>query len=261
MPFAFPAPGSLEAFGLYLVRSSALILATPLFGMGTSFSGYKVALIAALAYLSYSVSGVPLAADLSPLHYGLFLLREVVIGLALAFSLHCVLLAVKVGAELIGHEMAFTMSSVVDPATGTSISTISQFYELLFFLAMLSVGGHHWILRALAESYERAPVGAITLEGGVASAALSAVAELFAAGLTFVAPVLVLLAIVTALIGLLARAVPQLNMMEFGFNLRILGGLCGMLLFAPMLEPALGSLLDQLMLGLEAGLDALGAQK
>ena len=112
-------PGTIEAFGLYLVRTSALVLASPLLGTGAGFSGYKVGLILAMSMLLYWVGGEPLAQAPSAILFGIYALREVVVGIALAFVLHAVLIAVRVGSELIGHEMAFNMSSIVDPASGT----------------------------------------------------------------------------------------------------------------------------------------------
>ena len=52
--------GTIAAFGLYLVRTSALLLASPLLGNGAAFSGYKVALVALLSFTLYSATGVPL---------------------------------------------------------------------------------------------------------------------------------------------------------------------------------------------------------
>jgi flagellar biosynthesis protein FliR len=57
--------------------------------------------------------------------------------------------------------------------------------------------------------------------------------------------------------GLLIRAVPQINVIEFGFNLRVMGGLVALLLFAPWIRPASDHLLDALMTHLNNGLDAL----
>lgn len=253
----FP-PGTLEAFGLYLVRTGALVLASPLIGTGATFSGYKVGLIGVLALLLFSVAGAPAVAAGGPLEYGVLALREVLIGLSLAFVLHAVTLAVRVGSELVGHEMAFTMSRVVDPESGTNVPLVSHMYEMLFFLALLAVNGHHWIVRALAESYERAPVGSLSLSGDLPAIALDQFAQLFAAGITFAAPILAFLMMVSVVIGLLARAVPQINVLEFGFNLRIAGGLVAMLVFAPVLTPALERLLHHLMGGLETTLDAMG---
>ena len=161
------APGLLEALGLYLARTGALVLASPLLGTGASFAGYKVGLIAVLAFLLYAVGGEPLATAPEPLEYAVLVMREIVIGLTLAFVLQAVVLAVRVASELIGHEMAFTMSKIVDPASGVSIPLIGHVYELLFFLGLLAVDGHHWVLRALARSYERAPVGELDLQPGI----------------------------------------------------------------------------------------------
>jgi flagellar biosynthesis protein FliR len=68
---------------------------------------------------------------------------------------------------------------------------------------------------------------------------------------------MVLLALVSLLIGLLARAVPQLNVMEVGFTARIAVGLLALLAFAPLLAPALEGLYVSFSDGLDAALDAI----
>ncbi len=252
-------PGTIEAFGLYLVRTSAMVLAAPLLGTGATFSGYKVGLVALISFLLFSISGSPLTESVLPIEYGIFVMREILIGLFLAFTLQVVVLAARIGGDLIGHEMAFNMSNVVDPVSGVSTPLIASMYEMFFFLGVLALNGHHWLVRALAESYERAPVGSIHFEAGLPAVALGMFVQLFSAGITFAAPILVLLMVVSLLIGLLSRTVPQLNVMEFGFNIRIAMALVAMLAFVPFLSPAITWLMERFMLWLETGLDALGA--
>ena len=122
----------------------------------------------------------------------------------------------------------------------------------------LAADAHLWLVRALAASFDRAPVGFLDWSAGGATSALTDMfTQLFTAGLTFAAPVMVLLAAVTLMMGILIRAVPQINVIEFGFNLRVAGGLIALLVFAPWIAPASEQLLDALMLHLSAGLDAL----
>jgi len=251
-------PGFIEAFGLHLARTSALVLASPLLGNGADLQGYKVALIFALTLVSFTTLGVPLAIEPDTFTFAVLALREIVVGLTLAFFMHIVLAGLRVGTELVGQEMAFTLAGTVDPMTGNSNAPVTYLYEVMFYLAILSLNGHHWLIRALAESFERAPVGDLPMGTSVASLIVEFFTQLFAAGVAFAAPILVLLFMVSVLIGLLARAVPQINVLDFGFNLRIVVGLAGLALFAPVLAPALGRMLDRLMIGLEAGLDALG---
>jgi len=251
-------PGTIEAFGLHLARSSALVLASPLLGTGAELSGYKIALIVALGIVTYSTVGVPLVLEPDALTFAILALREVAIGLMLAFFAHMVMTGMRVGTELVGQEMAFSLAGTIDPMTGISNPPITFFYEILFYLALLAVNGHHWVIRALSESHARAPVGQLPIGESVPGVVVQFFTELFAAGVAFAAPVLVLLFMVSLLIGILARAVPHINVLDFGFNLRIVTGLVGLALFAPALAPAFGRLLEHLMQGLERGLDALG---
>jgi flagellar biosynthetic protein FliR len=261
------ATGTLTAFGLYLIRTSALVLAAPVFGNGSTFSGYRVGLIAVLALLLFGAGGMPVVEPVTPVGFAALALREVLIGLVLAMVLQLVMVTVRVAGEMIGHEMAFNMSSVVDPATGVSTPIVTQIWETLFLIGLLGVNGHHWLIRALSDSYARAPVGVIS--GGAPASDLESVQNLthlvrtlfeqsFRAGLTLAAPVLVLLFLVSLMIGLLARAVPQLNLLEAGFTLRILIGLAAMFLFAPLLAPAMDTLYGVLHVGLDDALLLVG---
>lgn len=249
----------IEAFGLYLVRTSALVLSSPILGSGTGFAGYKVALILSVAVALFLSTGAPLAQEPGGIEFGLMCLHEILVGLFLGFVLQAVLIAVRVAGELVGTEMAFNMASIVDPGTGVQTPLVTQVYEVLFFLGLLAVNGHHWLLRALGSSFERAPIGGLRIEGGVVPLLLELFSRMFKAGITFAAPVLVLLLMVSVLIGLLARLVPQINVLEVGFNIRVMVGLLALFLFSPLLAPAMNTLFEQLMGGLDGCLEALEA--
>lgn len=247
----------LQAFGLYLVRTSALVLASPLLGTGTGFAGYKVALVTSVAVALYLSTGAPLAEEAGSIEYALLCMHEVLVGLFLAFVLQAVLIAVRVAGELVGTEMAFNMASIVDPGTGIQTPLVTQVYEVTFFLGLLSVNGHHWLLRSLGASFDRAPIGGLTVEEGMLPMVLELFGRMFTAGITFAAPVLVLLLLVSVLIGFLARLVPQINVLEVGFNIRVMIGLVAIFLFSPLIAPAMNTLFEELMAGLDGCLEVL----
>ena len=249
----------LEAFGLYLIRTSALVLASPMLGSGTGFAGYKIALILAVTVVIFLSGGQMLGAEVGAAGYVLMCLHEVLVGIFLAFVLQMVLMAIRVAGELIGVEMAFNMASIVDPGTGISTPLITQLYEAVFFLGLLAVNGHHWLLRALSSSFERAPIGGIGLEPEAVTMLLELFGRMFMAGITFAAPVLFLLVLVSVIVGFLSRLVPQINVLEVGFNLRVAVGLLAIVTFSPFLAPAMNTLFEELMGGLDRCLDALEA--
>lgn len=249
----------LEAFGLYLVRTSALILAAPLLGTGTGFSSYKIALILGVTVALFLSNGEALPREVGSIEFAMLCLHEVLIGLFLAFVLQSVLMVVRVAGELIGTEMAFNMASIVDPGTGVQTPLVTQVYEIMFFLGLLAVNGHHWLLRALGSSFDRAPIGEVAISGGVLDMTLNLFSKMFTAGIVLAAPILVLLLMVSVLIGLLARVIPQINVLEVGFNIRVAVGLLAIFLFSPFIGPALNSLFEELMVGLDDCLNSLEA--
>ena len=250
-------PGTLVSFGLVLVRVSAFVLAVPLLGTGAAFSGYKVALIGGLSLLAFFTMEPALEHSVGTFEFAAMAMREVLLGLVLAAVLQAAMLAIRVAGEMIGHEMAFTMSQVVDPVTGTNTPLITSVNENLFLLGLLAIDGHHVLVRAITASFGRAPVGDVHFDTTLSQNALTLFSEMFASGMTFAAPVLVLLVLVSVLIGLLARAVPQLNVLEIGFTLRIIVGLVAMFGFAPLLAPAMGELFRAVDEGLGGMLAAM----
>lgn len=250
-------PGTLEAFALFLVRSSALVLSAPILGSATGFSGYKIALIVSVSFLLYSVHGEPLDHSPAAIEFGCLALREVLIGIALSFSLHAVMLALRVAGELVGQEMGFNMAAIMDPVTGLRTPIVTQIYETFFVLGFFLVNGHHVLLRGLAQSFARAPVGRMDVGESVPWLVERLFSQMFTAGITFAAPVMLLLMSSSLLLALLSRAVPQLNVNEVGFTTRVLVGLLALFVFAPLLAPALEGLYATFDQGLGAMLDAV----
>lgn len=250
-----PLADILAGFVLVLARTGALVLSAPLLGQGTGFASHRVALVVFLGGLMFVVSGAPV--DAPPVELALMLLREVVIGLFLGTLLAMVLLSVRLAGELVGQEMGFLVARQVDPSTGIASTLITNIYENLFLLVLLALDGHHWLLRSLERSFAFAPIGHLELGRGMAPTLLSMFAEMCKAGLVFAAPVMVFLMLVSLVIGVLARAVPGLNVMEVGFTLRVLVALGAIFLFAPLMQPAMRVLHQEFLRWLERGLQVL----
>lgn len=121
---------------------------------------------------------------------------------------------------------------------------MSQIYEVLFILGFLAMNGHHILIRALGDSFHRAPVGDIGIGEGLITLIQRIFTATVEAGVTFAAPVMILLLLLSVLVGVLARVVPQINVLELSFTLRVGLALVAMFLFAPVIAPALTQLYD-----------------
>lgn len=244
-------------FVLVLARTSAMVLVAPIFAVGPSFQGYKMALIVSVSLCIFLALGIPEPEQLTPAPVVVMLLREVFLGLFLGYILHVVTLTIRVGGEMIGQEMGFMVARQIDPATGIQIPLITSIYDTLFILAMFAMNGHHWLLRALSASFERAPVGRMDFSQGMGPMLMKLFSEMFGAGIVFGAPVMLVLSTITILMGLLARMSPQLNVMELGYTIRVVVAMFTMVMFAPLLEPSFERIAETFIGTLEQALDVM----
>jgi flagellar biosynthetic protein FliR len=235
---------TIAAFGLYLIRTGALFLATPVLGTGSAFSGYRIALIFAISFLLFGATGSDLGQDLRPMVFGMMALREVMIGLSMAFVLTMVQQIARMAGDLIGNQMGLGMANQTDPITGVSTALVSRIYDTIFILGFLAVDGHHVLLRALSDSFTRAPIGRVDIEMPMIELIVRFFGETFEAGITFAAPVMIFLMLLSVLIGVLARVVPQINVLEMGFTMRVALAMIAMFIFAPIISPSLMQIYD-----------------
>ena len=79
------------------------------------------------------------------------------------------------------------------------------------------------VLRAVADSYEYLPVGAmpafpVLIQGGIAAAG-----SMFLAATIIMLPIAAFLLAINLVIGVITRSAPQLNLFSFGFPISMLG--------------------------------------
>ena len=251
--------GTLEAFGLYLIRVSALVLLSPLVGERLGFAGYKIALILGLACVLYLSTGAPTLMAPSTVAYGALAAREALIGSFMALLGRLAMSSAYLAGHILGFEMGLQMANQVDPTSGESKSILALFYEQTFLIALLSVDGHHWIVKSLAATFEIAPVTVLGGGGTLGVVVVDVLSQTFVAGVAFIAPLSVLMTLVSVAIGLLARTVPQINVLEMSFSMRVGAALVGMTVLAPLFAPAMGRLLEVFDQALQTGLQALAA--
>ena len=150
---------------------------------------------------------------------------EIMVGFAIGLVAQLTFGAVQMAGQLAGIQMGIGLSNLIDPQTQEHITSLAQWQNLLALLVFLSVDGHHVLIRAVADSFTVLPLG-----GGIPSPAgfgvvLELAGGLFVIALKIAAPVLVLLLLVNAAMGVLAKLIPQLNVFIVGFPLNVAAGL------------------------------------
>jgi flagellar biosynthetic protein FliR len=173
---------------------------------------------------------------------------EAATGVLLGLIPQFIVSGVMLGGEVAGLHMGLGMSRLLDPMTRINVTPIALWFQFLGILMFLALDVHHLLIRALARSFTVAPPGQLTLGAAEIGGMLSMVGGVFEIGLRIAAPVLAGLLIIETGMGLLARAIPELNVFLLGFAIKI--GVGFMLLSASL--PFVGQFLELRYRGLES---------
>ncbi len=241
-------------FFLVLARVSPLFLLAPLFS-SRSIPGRVRGIVA--VGIAFGLSGIVAhdgAVPLDALAYGGLVLKEVLVGLAYAFTLGALFAAVTAAGALLDTLIGFSYGALVDPITGNSASVLSNMYTLVGALVFIAIGGDTWVIKGLGQSYDLVPLLDAPALGSLVGGAQVAFASVLGTALQICAPVLLALVLTDAAFGVVSRVVPQLNVFAVGFPAKVAVGL---LLIGVTLPFVASFLHDELQRSVASALSAL----
>lgn len=231
----------IETFILVLLRVSAIVVTIPIFGSASAPVRVKGGLSLAIAFLIVPFVDL-VVPPLEVLPLAMRMIGEVMIGIIIGFAGRLVFAGVQLAGQLAGFQMGFAIVNVFDPVTSSQVSIMAQFQYLFAVLVFLAVDGHHIFLSAIAESYRLV----LPLDFHFSAQLAQGIAELaksvFVIAIKAAAPAITALLMIDIGFGLIARTVPQLNILIVGFPVKIAVGLIGIGLALPLVARMMGTI-------------------
>lgn len=221
MPFPLVSIERADVFFWVFLRVGILFLMLPFFGARGIPVLWKVGFSLLLAAILAPIVPPPRSLPRHTPEVLLGIASEVLLGLVLGLGVRMFLGAVQLAGQLLGFQMGFNMASALDPQTGTQSSVISQFLYLFTVLLFFSIDGHHLLILALASSFEAVPPSGFLLKAPHTGYLVEIGGDMFLIGLQVAAPVMVALFLSNFCLGIVARTVPQVNILMVGFPLNI----------------------------------------
>jgi flagellar biosynthetic protein FliR len=217
-------------FALVLSRVAGIFSAIPAFGGRTIPLNIKVIVIVMITLVCFpalSITAPQLPTDAFTL--AMLVLREVMVGITLGFITRVIFSAVEFSGQIIGMQMGFTISSIIDPSQGTQTQIMSVMQTLLATLLFLSMNIHHMFIRTIVDSFRIIPLGGWHLNAEIISFLIKGTSDIFILGIRLAAPVMVALLLTSVTLGIMARSFPQMNIfmvsmpLNIGIGLIVLG--------------------------------------
>ena len=231
---------NLPVFALVLCRISGIVLAAPVFSNLSIPLRIKAALTVLIGLIVLPVAtqhSGPLPAQL--IGYLPLAVTEVGLGLIMGLAGAMIIGALHGAGGIMSQQIGVGMAKVVSPDTSGPMSAISGLLGILGLLLFLAIDGHHWFIQSLAISYTKAPLGQVTWKPMITTSMLAAYSNLFVVAIRVAAPVVGIMFLVTVLIALLAKSVPQMNILMVGLPVKICIGVACMAFTLPFTLPVI----------------------
>ena len=203
----------------------------------------KLALSLFLTGMMYSIIGPEHEALRYETVYGyaVIVLKEALTGAIIGYSATICNTIVDFAGRIMDMETGLSMSNLMDPTTGQSGSMSGVLYQYSVTLILILTGMHRYLLSALAETFTLIPVnGAIFNTDRLLEAVLVFAKDYITIGFRICLPVFAVMLLLNAVLGIMAKVAPQMNMFAVGMQLKVLVGIC-ILFFTASLIPVVAN--------------------
>lgn len=230
----------LEYFLLILVRVSCFISVAPFFGMTNTPRQVKIVIAFFTSLLLYNIlSPAEAVVYDTVLGYAAIVLKEAVAGLLLGFGTMICTAIVNFAGSVIDMETGLSMATVMDPSTMQMTSISGAMYQYLVTLLLIASGMYRYLLGAIAQSFVVIPVNEAVFNGDILlGTMIQFMVDYILIGFQICLPVFCVTLLLNAVLGVLAKVSPQLNMFAVGIQLKIMVGLSVLFFTISMLPDA-----------------------
>lgn len=220
---------------LVSIRLIAFFLVVPVFFPEGTPDIIKVSLSLMIAYIIMpGISTANLGTVNTTMVFAIYAVNEVVAGLTLGFFTNLCFMSVRFAGSIMDMQVGFSMMSMYDPSISSNATLIEHMLYWFALVLFFIIDGHHMLIRALIDSFSNIQIGQFFLSNANINVIISAFTAYFLVGIKIAIPIMIILLITDLTMGLVARTVPQLNIMILGLPIKILIGLLAFSLALPI---------------------------
>ena len=225
-------------------RIAAMLAIAPIFGARMVPQRARLFIALLLTWIILPLLPEVPALDPLSLSGALVTAQQLVIGLAIGFSLQLVFATLVIAGQTIAMGMGLGFAQMVDPQNGVNVPVIGQYYVVVATLLFLALNGHLALIRVLVDSFQSLPVGvdALTREDFRAIAYWGA--RMFADAVMVALPAVASILLVNLAFGVVSRSAPQLNIFGVGFPVTLTLGFVILVFAVANLLPQMQHLLN-----------------
>ena len=214
-------------FLLLLTRITGIFMISPFFGSMNIPIYFRAGTSLAFALVLFPVVDKLGIAEppATVAMYAIAVLGEMFVGWLIGFVAYISFSAINMGGKIMDMQVGFAIVNVMDPTSGQQIPLIGSFLYNLSVIVFLATNGHHVLITALVNSFQRVPLQMLAADVSLAEIITRFTVGIFTTGMQIALPVTFAILLTNVGLGILARTMPQLNIFVVGVPLQIVIGL------------------------------------
>lgn len=216
----------LEYFLFVFIRMSCFIVTAPFFSMTNVPRRFKAGMAFFISILVYTATSPHEVIEYSSvIGLAIIILKEAIAGLMIGFGANICMSITSLAGKIADMEIGLSMVQLFDPMTRDQTGFMGSIYQYGVMLILFITNMHHYILRAFIESYTLIPIGQVRFNSEiVVDSVVKFLIDYVSIAFRFCLPVVAAIMLLNALLGVLAKTSPQMNMFAVGIQLKIFVG-------------------------------------
>lgn len=238
---------NLEVYLAVVMRISGFVFIAPFFSLRDVPQRVKLLLSFAIALIAYFVIPYKPLEYQGVIGYAGIIISEALAGLILGLFANLAMYILSFAGQLADMEIGFSMMMQMDPSSGMQVTVTSNILTYAVTLMMIVTNMHLYILKAIIDSFELVPIGSVSFSPLFYQGYLNFILDYMVLGFRIILPVFAALLMVNAILAVLAKAAPQMNMFVIGFQLKIFVGLTVLMLMMLLLPSISEMIFEEMM--------------
>lgn len=234
----------LYLYTLIFMRTSGFVLLNPILGRTSLPNLVRAGMAMVLSIFLVGVVDQSPAVPANIVEYMLRLLLELGVGFVLGFVMQLFFMVIEMGGEVIDAQMGLNMAQVYDSSSQVNMTVTAALLNVLMILTFFAENGHYTMLRIFLASQRVVPFGQVALGQQVASGMAEVFLSCTLLAVKLALPILAAELLGELGMGILMKAIPQINAFVINIELKVI---IGLVLFFLFLTP-----ISEFLLGVEA---------
>lgn len=227
-----------EILLLILVRISCFVFVAPFFGMTNSPARIKIGLSVFVSLLIYGLVDKTGIVYTGIFGYSIIVIREGITGLLIGYAANICNSIILFAGNIIDMDIGLAMATEFDPSTNSQVTITGNLYQYFILLLLIVSDMHHYILRAVVDSFEVIPInGQNFMWDHLLQSMTTYMGDMFVIAFRIILPVFACIMILNCILGIMAKVSPQMNMFSVGMQMKIMVGIM-VLFLTVMLLPS-----------------------